>query len=90
MTSDLFTALGVCLAALSIPGAEDWVQLGGSLLGTGLLVWIIVRKERDCESLRRANHELCRELVAKCKNCSLAKAANDSLIEAGKEHFDKE
>ena len=90
MTSDFSTALGVCLAALSIPGAEDWVQLGGSLLGTGLLVWIIVRKEKDCEALRKANHELSKELVAKCRDCSLAKAANDSLIEAGKEHFDKD
>ena len=90
MTNDITAIIGTALAALSIPGAEDWVQLGGSLLGTGLLVWIIVRKVKDCEALRKANHELSKELVAKCKDCSLAKAANDSLIEAGKEHFDKD
>ena len=90
MTDNLMAWAGAVMAALAIPGAEDWVQLGGSLVGTGLLVWIIVRKERDCEALRQANHELSKELVAKCKDCSLAKAANNSLIEAGKEYFDKE
>lgn len=80
---------GVCLASLALPGAENWVQLGGSLVGTGLLVWIIIRKERDCESLRRANHELSRELVSKCKECSLARTANETLIQAGREHFDE-
>jgi hypothetical protein len=70
-----------------MPAASDWVQLGASLVGTGLLVWIIVRKERDCEALRRQNHELSRELVAKCCDCALARAANDTLVAAGKEYF---
>lgn len=87
MTNDVAVFVGACMAALSIPGAGDWVQLGGSLVGTGLLVWIIVRKERDCEALRRVNHELSKELVRRCGECSLARAANESLIEAGKEHF---
>lgn len=90
MTNDFAVVVGACMAALSIPGAGDWVQLGGSLVGTGLLVWIIVRKERDCEALRKVNHELSKELVRRCEVCSLARAANESLIEAGKEHFDKE
>ena len=87
MTNWMQTGAGVALAALSMPQASDWVQLGGSLVGTGLLVWIIVRKERDCEALRRQNHELSRELVAKCGDCALARAANDTLVAAGKEHF---
>ena len=90
MTDNLTAWAGAVLAALAIPGASDWVQLGGSLVGTGLLVWIIVRKERDCQELRRVNHELSKELVRRCGECSLARAANESLIEAGKEHFDKE
>jgi len=90
MTNDFAVFVGACMAALSIPVEGDWVQLGSSLVGTGLLVWIIVRKERDCEALRKVNHELSKELVRRCGECSLAKAANNSLIEAGKEHFDKE
>ena len=87
MTDNMGIMTALTLAALAIPGASDWVQLGGSLVGTGLLVWIIVRKERDCEALRRVNHELSKELVRRCGECSLARAANESLIEAGKEHF---
>lgn len=90
MTDNVVAWCGCLMAALALPGMADWVQLGGSLVGTGLLVWIIVRKERDCEALRQANHELSRELVAKCRECSLARAANEALIDAGKEHFDKE
>lgn len=89
MTNPLATVTGACLAAFSIPCAADWVQLGGSLVGTGLLVWIIIRKERDCEALRQANHELSKELVSKCKNCVLAQSANDTLVKAGKEIFDE-
>ena len=90
MTDNLLAWAGAVMAALAIPGAEDWVQLGGSLVGTGLLVWIIVRKERDCQELRKVNHELSKELVKRCGECSLARAANEALIDAGKEHFDKE
>ncbi len=73
------------LAVLSIPQAADVVQLGGSLVGTALLVWIIVRKERDCERLRRENHELSRELGKRCSTCKLVKAANESFIHDRKE-----
>ena len=90
MTENLGVWAGVVMAALAIPGAADWVQMGGSLLGTGLLVWIIVRKERDCQELRKVNHELSKELVKRCGECSLARAANEALIDAGKEHFEKE
>ena len=90
MTDNVVAWCGCVMAALAIPGAADWVQLGGSLVGTGLLVWIIVRKERDCQELRKVNHELSKELVRRCGECSLARAANEALIDAGKEHFDKE
>lgn len=89
MTNHVSTWAGVCLASLALPGAENWIQLGGSLVGTGLLVWIIIRKERDCEALRQANHELSKELVSKCKTCVLAQSANDTLVKAGKEIFDE-
>lgn len=87
MTNYIQTVCAATLAVLSIPQAADIVQLGGSLVGTALLVWIIVRKERDCERLRTENHELSRELGKKCRNCELAKAANELLADAGREHI---
>ena len=87
MTSYMQTGAAAMLAVLSIPQAADVVQLGGSLVGTALLVWIIVRKERDCERLRQENHELSRELGKKCRNCELARAANELLTGAGREHL---
>lgn len=87
MTNYIHTTAAATLAVLSIPQAADIVQLGGSLVGTALLVWIIVRKERDCERLRTENHELSRELGKKCRNCELAKAANELLADAGREHM---
>lgn len=87
MTNHFSTLAGVSLAVLSIPQAADLVQLSGSLVGTALLVWIIVRKERDCERLRRENHELSREIAQKCQHCTLAQSANNLLADAGREHF---
>lgn len=87
MTNYIQTVGAATLAVLSIPQAADIVQLGGSLVGTALLVWIIVRKERDCERLRTENHELSRELGKKCRNCELARAANELLAGAGREHI---
>lgn len=88
MTNYIPTAAAATMAVLSIPAAADIVQLGGSLVGTGLLVWIIVRKERDCERLRQENHNLTRELAHRCRDCSLTAAANNLLADAGREHFD--
>jgi len=85
MTNYIQTGAAAMLAVLSIPQAADVVQLGGSLVGTALLVWIIVRKERDCERLRRENHELSRELGKRCSTCKLVKAANESFIHDRKE-----
>lgn len=85
MTNYIQTGAAATLAVLSIPQAADVVQLGGSLVGTALLVWIIVRKERDCERLRRENHELSRELGKRCSTCKLVKAANESFIHDRKE-----
>lgn len=87
MTNYIQTTTAATLAVLSIPQAADIVQLGGSLVGTALLVWIIIRKERDCERLRTENHELSRELGKKCRNCELAKAANELLAGAGREQL---
>lgn len=89
MTHHLPTSAAALLAVLSIPQAADIVQLGGSLVGTALLVWIIVRKERDCERLRQENHNLTRELAHRCRDCNLAAAANTLLADAGREHLEE-
>ena len=89
MTNYIPTAAAAGLAVLSIPQAADLVQLGGSLVGTALLVWIIVRKERDCERLRQENHNLTCELAQRCRDCTLTAAANNLLADAGRELVDE-
>lgn len=87
MTNYIQTTAAATLAVLSIPQAADIVQLGGSLVGTALLVWIIIRKERDCERLRQENHNLTRELATRCRDCTLTNAANKLLAGAGREQL---
>ena len=57
-----------------------------TLGGVGLLVWIVICQTKECDKLR----EQLRKAYEKCGSCRLARAANDTLIEAGKEHFDHE
>ena len=85
MTNYIQTIAAASLSLMSIPQAADVVQLGGSLVGTSLLVWIAVMQSREIKTLRNENHELSRELGKKCRNCELAQAANDMLTHAGKE-----
>lgn len=90
MTNYVQTIAAASLSLMSIPQAADVVQLGGSLVGTSLLVWIAVMQSREIKTLRNENHELSRELGKKCRNCELARAANDLLADAGREHFDQD
>ena len=90
MTNYIQTIAAASLSLMSIPQAADVVQLGGSLVGTSLLVWIAVMQSREIKTLRNENHELSRELGKKCRNCELARAANDLLADAGREHFDQD
>ena len=90
MTNYVQTIAAASLSLMSIPQAADVVQLGGSLVGTSLLVWIAVMQSREIKTLRSENHELSRELGKKCRNCELARAANDLLADAGREHFDQD
>ena len=56
-----------------------------TLGGVGLLVWIVIYQTKECDKLR----EQLRKAHEKCSNCRLARAANDTLIEAGKELIDE-
>ena len=90
MTNNLAVALGAVLTTALIPGAEDITQVGMTLTGGGLLTWIAVMQGRELKTLRAENRDLNRELGKKCKNCELARAANDLLADAGREHFDQD
>lgn len=57
-----------------------------TLGGVGLLVWIVIYQTKECDKLR----EQLRQAHHKCSDCRLARAANDTLIEAGKEHAEHE
>lgn len=87
MTSNLIACgTGAAVAAMQVAsaaagsGALDSVPTLG---GVGVLVWIVLHQARECDKLR----EQLREAHRKCGDCRLAKAANDALVEAGKEHF---
>lgn len=90
MTNNLIAcATGAVVAATQVAtaaatsGALDSIPTLG---GVGLLVWIVMHQTKECDKLR----EQLRKAHEKCNNCRLARAANDTLIEAGKEHFDHE
>lgn len=89
MTNNLIACvIGAVVAATQVAtaaatsGALDSIPTLG---GVGLLVWIVMHQTKECDKLR----EQLRKAHEKCNNCSLARAANDTLIEAGKEHFDE-
>lgn len=86
MTNHLAYLSGITLAALELGNAEGFIQMLGTLSGTGLLVWIVIHKDKEATQLRKENRELTRELSNKCKNCTLTKAANDLLTDS---HHDK-
>ncbi|MBR5887311.1 MAG: hypothetical protein IKZ07_03785 [Akkermansia sp.] len=80
-TGAVVAAMQVATAATSSNALDSIPTLGG----VGLLVWIVIYQTKECDKLR----EQLRKAHEKCSNCRLARAANDTLIEAGKEHFDE-
>lgn len=90
MTSNLIAcATGAVVAAMQVATAattNSALDSVPTLGGVGLLVWIVIYQTKECDKLR----EQLRRAHQKCSDCRLARAANDTLIEAGKEHFDHE
>lgn len=89
MTNHIAVVTGAVLSSALLPGAESIAQVGATLVGTGLLTWIAIWQNREISKLRTENHELSRELGKKCRNCELAKAANELLADAGREHINE-
>ena len=86
MTTHGVAVVGAVLSSAMLPGAEGFAQVAATLIGTGLLTWIVVMQGRELSRLREINRELNRELGKKCKNCQLAQAANELLTHAANEH----
>ena len=89
MTNNLLAcATGAVMAAVQVANTANGagaLESIPTLGGVGLLVWIVICQTKECDKLR----EQLRKAYEKCGNCRLARAANDTLIEAGKEHFDE-
>lgn len=90
MTNNLIAcATGAVMAAVQVANTASGagaLESIPTLGGVGLLVWIVMNQTKECDKLR----EQLRKAHEKCSSCRLARAANDTLIEAGKEHFDHE
>lgn len=90
MTSNLIAcATGAVVAAMQVATAAEASNAMGAvptLGGVGLLVWIVINLTKENDKLR----EQLRQAHQKCGDCRLARAANDALIEAGKEMFEHE
>lgn len=86
MTTHSVAVVGAVLSSAMLPGCDNFAQVAATLIGTGLLTWIVVMQGRELGRLREINRELNRELGKKCKNCQLAQAANELLTHAANEH----
>lgn len=79
MTNSVAACLtGGVLAASELASGAGLIESITNLGGLGVLVWIAVRQGKEIDKLR----ELVRESFRKCGDCVLARAANNSLIEA--------
>lgn len=102
MTSQINTALGVCVAVTGVQAVSNPIDALATVSGVGLMIWLTLRKDRECVKLREENHglreehqrmrlelqTLSRELGKRCSDCRLAVAANEEFIEnhAEREH----
>ena len=90
MTNNLIAcATGAVMAAVQVANTATGagpLESIPTLGGVGLLVWIVIYQTKECDKLR----EQLRKAHQKCGECRLARAANDTLIEAGKEHVENE
>ena len=101
MTSQINTALGAFVAVTGLQAVNDPVDALATISGVALMVWLTLRKSKECDKLRGENHQLreehakmrgelqklSRELGKRCSDCRLAMAANEAYIE---EHNEKE
>lgn len=95
MTSQINTALGVCVAVTGVQAVSNPIDALATVSGVGLMIWLTLRKDRECVKLREENHALreehakmrteaqglSRELGKRCSDCKLAVAANKEFIE---------
>lgn len=79
-------------SAASVGDAASWVQVGGTLAGSALLVWAIRHAYREVERAHKEvaeTHEamrmLCREVADKCAKCPLAESARRLANEANEQ-----
>lgn len=75
---------------LGLQTVEDFVPFVGGAVGVSLLSWICLQQSREIQRLRDGHHELSRELGKKCKNCELAKTANEMLARSGRSRMEEE
>lgn len=100
MTGQVNAFLGAAVAVTGVQAVSDPVDALATVSGVALMVWLTLRKDRECVKLREENHalreehhqmrqemqQLSRELGKRCSDCKLAVAANECFIEEhGKE-----
>lgn len=104
MTSQVNAVLGAVVAVTGVQAVNDPVDALATVSGVALMVWLTLRKSKECERLREENHglreehhrmrtelqELSRELGKRCSDCKLAVAANEHFIDERKEADDGE
>ena len=97
MTSQVNAVLGAVVAVTGVQAVNDPVDALATVSGVALMVWLTLRKSKECERLREEHHrmrtelqELSRELGKRCSDCKLAVAANEHFIDERKEAEDGE
>ena len=100
MTGQINAAIGVCVAVTGVQAVSNPIDALATVSGVGLMIWLTLRKDRECVRLREENHALreehakmrteaqglSRELGKRCSDCKLAVAANKEFIENHTEH----
>lgn len=100
MTGQVNAAIGVCVAVTGVQAVSNPIDALATVSGVGLMIWLTLRKDRECVRLREENHALreeharmrteaqglSRELGKRCSDCKLAVAANKEFIENHTEH----
>ena len=100
MTGQVNAFLGTVVAVTGVQAVNDPVDALATVSGVALMVWLTLRKSKECERLREENHALreeharmrteaqglSRELGKRCSDCKLAVAANKEFIENHTEH----
>lgn len=102
MMNNVASCVGVGAAflatsAAAVGEAANWVQVGGTLAGSALLVWAIrhaykevARAHKEVADTHAAMRKLCQEVADKCSKCPLAQGANMLAREANKRMMEEE